>query len=272
VLQLAHALIVAQILNISKISVFHRMVLLNRRFMTSIGVEIVIGHVNHMRPYAISSSFWGLPDPEVCDPRLLPATVALFKDEFLLRLPQVNVSESTLFAHVRSGDLFSEISRTEWTKLCGQPFCNYYLEAMRRDVGHKDVQVLSEDRRNPCVDIMIQNGAKFFDHSRFIFDLALMIYARRIIWSVSTISKSVMLLSPVKKVFYTFNEFTGNGSKGRLYRFWRFGPHEHCVPSKNYTRNVLSSNWMILPEQLELMKKENCSEWVTLPRPNKWNW
>jgi hypothetical protein len=147
----------------------------------------------------------------------------------------------------------------------GQPCCKYYTDAIDKDSGHSKVVILSENRLNPCVDVLIARGGVFRDNSSWLTDLTMMVYARRIILSGSSLSKAIMLLSPVRKVFYTFNEFGPDGSKGRLYRFWRFGRHWHCIPNTEYYQKVMNSTWKVSDAQLGMMLTENCT-WETLPR------
>jgi hypothetical protein len=176
-------------------------------------------------------------------------------------LPNPNVSDSTLYMMVRSGDIFKHARFPGY----GQPPCSFYLDAMKIDQGHTEVELLTADDRNPCVPILIAAGAKHYGRS-FHSDLLAMLYAKRIVVSRTGLAQTVMFLSPVKnRTFYVFGE-TVSATSSCLpphSAYWDLGPHSHCEPDERYVQKVIHS-WRIKKEQLDLMVKAKC-QWVIHP-------
>jgi hypothetical protein len=197
-----NALIVWRVFNVKNIVIERFGTFFRRSFVTKQGVGIFPlgeGHFSHV----LSSFFWASSGFKHCPSRLMVEAAESIRDEVLPLFPQPNISKNTLVMSFRSGDIFrsgSLLGRANY----GQPCCQFYLDAMERDRGHDSVLLVSEDLRNPCVQMCMNRGAVLHPHISWRNDLSVLIWAERLVLSRSTFLRPAMYLSPVAKTWYNF--------------------------------------------------------------------
>ena len=123
----------------------------------------------------------------------------------LLR-PDPRVGRDDLVMHFRSGDVFDPL---EANRCYPQPPLAYYLAAYERELTER-VWLVFEDRRNPTitaaeealrargVDVRIQSGS-------LADDLRVLLSARQLVASISTLLPAVAALSSSVETYYQFS-------------------------------------------------------------------
>jgi hypothetical protein len=130
---------------------------------------------------------------------------------------------------------------------------------MTRKLGHDKVLVIAGDRGNVCTKPCEDQGAVIRTDGKMGDDFAIMLYAKRLVLSRSTIMRAVMFLSPVQKIWYLFgsNRLIDVGADEISLRIWPdVGPHYVCIASKQLEKEYVS-NWR--PELVPLLLTLNCT-------------
>jgi hypothetical protein len=174
-----------------------------------------------------------------CLPCNVQAQSALLKPYVYSALPRIEVPNSSLVLHVRSGDIF-------WLRnhMSGQPPCTFYLRAIEREHGTAAPFVISQwtrpDQMNPCIAFLEKRGWAF-SRRPWKEDLAIMLFSRRYVCARSILCGAVLSLSPWLKVYYIFN------SGGR-------GPRRTgCIGGMEYNAIVWKIGWRDTPEQWNMI-------------------
>jgi hypothetical protein len=104
-------------------------------------------------------------------------------------------SESTLYIHIRSGDIFSEAKPH---KLYVQPPLSYYdhIITMQKPIH---IILVSEDRLNPCINALLTKYAGMINHvcnpGDPKDDIAVLCQAKNIVFGLGTFSYLIMCIS-----------------------------------------------------------------------------
>jgi hypothetical protein len=244
--QLSQALRCCELLGIRTIYLDHGFLFITNNTATTGGVALISGDppclvqvFSHRFFYPMTSAPY---HPE--DDYMIAGT---FRDLILRNLQHPVPPASALFAHIRSGDLFSPgtVPHSKY----GQPPCTYYLEAVDLD-NATDVQVIAQDAMNPCLRIVLNSTGATWRARSIRVVLAELIYARKMILARGTLGKAVLFLSPIRKVMFYSMTLSKSG----------FGRHFDCIPSKTDADRVLD-RWRNFPAQIEMMKFEKCTKW-----------
>lgn len=248
--QFHHALQVAQATSIKKVLIFPGFLYQNHSFMyddilfqINSGKDECFHHffffnsrkLNRLKEIDFNSKSW-----------------KKFQAKFLDKYRAI-VPENALIVHIRSGDVFSE--NCEHHKY-GQPPCKYYLDAISMRNWSK-VIVVAEDRKNPCVDIVI-NVTGNYEKRSFDEDMAIMLNSRNLVTSSGTFGYSIILLSQKIQNVFCFN-LPKNIKKNCLK--CPYINTMNCVPHKNY-KNIVLKNWTNSKIQRQMMIKSSCETWT----------
>jgi hypothetical protein len=218
-----------------------------RNFVTTRGIEIELGKRHCYRspnalPFTYLFQEWRW---ERCPAGYILEIAKSIRGEVLRNLPKPIINDSTLVVHLRAWDSFNE-HPTPHGGTYGQPTCNFYSDIIRRrDLGHDSVLAVGKDDLHVCTKMCGEMGAKFQFGASLAADFAVMLYAKRLMMSRSTIMRAVMYLSPVWKVWYYFGsaELIDCGLDDWPWHLWSvFGPHQVCIPSRDFEINVVM-NW-----------------------------
>jgi hypothetical protein len=246
VIQLGRALAFAQLLGTQDIHIALRLLLMNHTFSTTRGIVV---HNNDFRMHSriLHSLFWDIRQYRCFeyDRRLMAST---FRDVFLASFPVSLANESTLYLYFRSGDVFSLETPNVYY---GQPPCAYYREAEALDDRrHTSVEIVSEDRGNPCMSVFVGEGYRWDRHS-LSHDMSILLYARRTAFGCGTFSYSVVDFAPVRQFLYTF-EGSGGLTPGLAWS---------CRANPEF-RRIVRSHWQNGPEQLTMIvASAGCVDW-----------
>jgi hypothetical protein len=253
-----NALIVCRAFGVRNLVIQKFETLFSRDFVTTLGINIWKNGSRTFNSF-VRTHCWAWKGYRRCSSWLMKQAADSIRDEVLRLFPKPNISENTLVMNFRGGDIFQD-ENAPGHQIYGQPCCQYYLDAMKRDDGHDNVLLMSEDLANPCIPYCINQGAIWHIHTSWRIDMAILLWARRIVLSRSTFMRPVMYLSPVTKVWYDFGglNITDCGCGKVWYYVQPFGPHWRCIPSNDYQRDIILS-WNI--NKMRRIITENCT-WV----------
>jgi hypothetical protein len=254
--QLLSAIIFARLYGITTIHVLSNFLHIQTPFQLSDGIVVRPSlRLFHFRRDVLRSQFWVCYKTSFC-PFLRGESIADEVRDFILGgYPRREIDHSTLYLHMRGGDI--------WTGAGGryaQPPCQFYVDVMSRYGGNGTV-VLTQDRGNVCLDVVLGKGAKWQVRS-FEEDLALAIYAEKIALGVSTLSAGFLQLSPIRKTFFVSEEPVVTWNRDAVlcpYSSYReFGRFERCRVSSEFQEKVIE-RWGPTEEQKRLILAEKCS-------------
>jgi hypothetical protein len=232
-----------------------------RGFVTTQGIRVMrLEDANFSRMR--HGYFWAMSGFGSCSSSFLLDAAESIKDEILPLFPRPNISGNTLVMSMRSGDIFAKTQQNGESNY-GQPCCQYYLDAMERDKGHDNVLVVSEDSANPCLQLCLDRGAVFHPHTPWRDDLAILLWAERLVLSRSTFMRLAMYLSPVRKTWYHFGglDIVDAGCGPVWYYLQPLGPHWHCIPSADYQKEVIL-DWNV--NKTSRLLRDNCTwSWIS---------
>jgi hypothetical protein len=251
------ALLACQMFGIPRVMIPNGSVLLRRNFMTDLGiwVEILQNKCPKSRDVLHLDYMWQL-GLDKCPSSLMYRIAASFRNEVIASIPTPQINDSTLVLHMRALEIF--IFKKGLTPLYGQPTCSFYLGAMQRNLGHNNVLLIAGDRGNVCTQPCEAQGAVVRVGRKMSEDFAIMLFAKRLVLSRSTVMRAVMFLSPVTKIWYSFgsSKMPDAGKDGTALSIWPcLGPHYICIPSQE-VENVLAFRWGA--SKVPLLLKEKC--------------
>lgn len=172
-----------------------------------------------------------------------------FATMFINSLPHVVIPNNSLVVHFRSGDIFND----GWvSRFYGQPPCNYYLDAIRSRNWSK-VILVSEDRKNPCVNVVEKVAGEYKQRS-FEEDLAIMLNAENFVISKGTLCKAIITISRKIKNVFAFHD-------ARINKVNTFV----CIATNTYAEVVLKK-WFNNQIQREMILNSSCVRWEFFPK------
>jgi hypothetical protein len=183
------------------------------------------------------------------------------------------LTDDLLVVHLRGGD--EARLRPIHNQYYGQPPCYYFLSVIQQ---FKATLLLtdgispSDGRWNPCHKLIIEAGAKTTEGD-VREDFERLIWARNLVLSVSTFSFAALWLSPIRKKFWTFDNYFQIANVDLMHPkgcFKYFGDHQNCVSSKSYARDVLQE-WGATDAQFDRLVRDNCT-WTDVKGINRENW
>jgi hypothetical protein len=247
VIQLSNVLYYSDILCVRSLYIRPQFLFINRTVCTTSGVTL-FPDTPQSNLYVISGVFYNMIKSNRCPKVNHFLSVATFRHIILQQLPHPSPLPRSTFAHLRAGDIFLPPGASAY----GQPPCAYYLEAINLD-NATDVRPIAEDRKNPCLAVLLNHTGASWRARPLRTDVAELIYSRRMVLARGTFGSAILFLSPWTKTFYSMKiNWPG------------FGRHFDCVPSEQYQIVVLN-NWTASREQIGLMMIDKCKEWRFFP-------
>jgi hypothetical protein len=259
------ALACCEFFEIPRLMVANGSLFFRRNFVTKRGIRIEMGPGRYFRApgarlFVYNFQLW---DWDQCPAGYFLEISRSIRDEVLANLPKPTINASTLVMHLRAFDGFTTSVANNIVssiKRYGQPTCNFYVDAMERNLGHDQVMVIAHDKANVCTERCADKGAILHLGGDLATDFALMLYSKRFVTSRSTLMRAVMYLSPVPKIWYYFgsSSLIDCGLDDWPWHIWSvFGPHQVCIASREFEDTVIMDwNW----KKAELLKNEKC-EW-----------
>jgi hypothetical protein len=204
-----------------------------------------------------------------------PKTIEEFRGNLLRARVQIPLLDAPpplpddhLVIHIRSGDVFEDRGHP----LYGQPPLAFYTLILRK-APWRQVTLVSEDRRNPVIDRLLQSSGPGLPpvvhrQASLEADLQLLLRARSLAGSLGTFMPAVLALSGnVRRVLCFGGLWYGATLRTQADLFVVKDLEGH------YSRSVLASNWRNDPFQRALMLDypETALGLVQLPRqrPNQ---
>lgn len=156
-------------------------------------------------------------------------------------------SDSTLYIHIRSGDIFS---KSKPHKLYVQPPLSYYDQIITLQKP-THITLVSEDRLNPCINALLTKYAGMITHvcnpGDPKNDIAVLCRAKHIVFGMGTFAFPIMCMSGnLTKVWFPKYDNDVHAPIGL--------PHLEttCIPLPGYMN---PGEWANTPEQQKLMLK-----------------
>ena len=255
VYQLMQALHLASLARIPLIFVPVGFLFLSGPLVTTNGIEV--------RP--------GLPGPEHdCiygklyyyvegTPLLNVSILDVFRDEYLKIFPEPQLKNDSLVMHMRSGDIFGWGIRFSIHRGYAQPPCKYYEDVMNMR-NWSQIEVLSEDLRNPCTSYVMHRGALYTGRD-VRTDLGYLLTSPNVVSSNGTFVRAAAIMSKKIVRLYTYDS----------HETW-LPSHFNCVSTKEYRDKVIGK-WVKSPGQIDMMiNSAGCSEWAYVNRSEPGDW
>jgi hypothetical protein len=174
--------------------------------------------------------------------------IKTFKKSLFDIFPNASFPSDGLVIQLRGGDIWVDRERRRLKPTTyGQPPLDYYLQLIKMRNWSR-IEVISEDRRNPCLGALIDAGAHFQMRS-LPEDLALMMHARNLVISRSTLGIAAAFLSPYLENLWTFNLSSP-----------RLGEHWDCQPTDHYYQEICA-HWRNRPVDVQMMMNSTCKGW-----------
>lgn len=247
--QFYHAVQVAQAANIKKVMIFPGFLYQNYSFM----YDDIFFQINSEKDECFHHFFFfntrKLNKLKEID--LNSKSWKQFQAKFLKKY-KAQVESDALVVHIRSGDVFN--TNCEHHKY-GQPPCNYYLDAISMRNWSK-VIIVAEDRKNPCVDIVVNKTGNFKLRS-FDEDISIMLNAKNLVTSSGTLGYAIILLSSSIQNIFCFD--LPKNIKKKCIKCPYINTM-NCLPSEKYKKGVLKY-WTNSPAQRDMMIKSSCKTW-----------
>lgn len=190
-----------------------------------------------------------LPYPDY--PRLSFKISQDFRTIFMRSIPKIFIPNDTLVIHLRSGDIFNG-NKYDWY---GQPPCNYYLDTLNFK-NWSQIFIISEDKRNHCIKILEEKTGSTFHKNNFKKDLSILLNAKNLVLSTSTLSYAIILLSQKLQNLFMFNISST-----------RISNHMNCVPTDDYYNLV--KVWKNDNDHIQQMLHSHCSRWEYVEKGSK---
>jgi hypothetical protein len=214
--QFLAVIVVARLFAIRTIYVTHGFLRIRETILLADRLEIRPTNKSFRFRTAVFRSKFFITFPRPACPGLSAVVLASEIREHILRhYLRRPVDNSTLYLFVRSGDVFKFFPEPSY----GQPPCRFYLDVMEHRAGDVRPVIISQDKKNPCVDVLIEHGA-YWRQQSFDEDFATMVYCTKLAVSMSTLSPAVLQLSPVRKQIF-MSEDPYPGGQG-----WVLSPYE----------------------------------------------
>jgi hypothetical protein len=251
VFQLLQTLYISKVLGIRRVYLEPGFLFITNNTMTSDGVAIILGSRSTDRR-VYTHSFYHALIATAYRPEENYVIAATFRDVILRNLQHPSPCPSSLFAHVRSGDVFrpNGIPPPKY----GQPPCRYDTQAVNLD-NTTNVSLIAQDTRNPCVKMLLNYTGATWRARDIRTDIAELIYARKMILARGTFGRAILFLSPVRKAIFYSMSLSDPG----------FGSHFSCLPGQAYKERVLD-RWKNLPWQVQMMIEEQYVKWNWISR------
>lgn len=214
-------------------------------YYEKISVEITEDHSK-----CIQNAFFYLPKNNlVLVQKQIQDLNSKFKSMYLNYFPKVHVAEDALVIHMRSGDVFYRRVH----RLYGQPPCSYYKDVIDMKKW-SEIFLISQDRRNPCVNV-IERYTGSFKRQTMKLDMAYLLNAKNLVVSHSTLTDAIPLLSQNLKNVYTYNQS----------RFLNVNSF-NCIAHENYF-NLVLKDWQNNKSQRYLiLNSPSCVRWDFYPK------
>lgn len=246
IVQVSNAIYLAEIMNVSTIYMQKNFCFIKNNITTSKGIKIVPTVGVPKESLGMYQSLFMLSASGHCPEN----RVYEFASETLKGIPHVNTNDDGLYIHVRSGDIFKE-NPSKWY---GQPPMCFY-ESIIEKLGFKNIYVITEDRKNPVINALIEKYNATLVITDLLQTIGLILGAKNFVVSFGTFVPSLLKLLPddtEKNIFRYGNEFN------YLTDIWK--EFYFTEPSKLYKNTIMGSNWKNTKEQREIMMNETCGD------------
>jgi hypothetical protein len=242
--QICNAIACSRVLGVKTIYVPPGFMFFNRTFVTTDSIRVIPNRPCSYKDL-VRSQFWyfsldmgsclGVSAQEVCD---------TFRAEFYMLFPADPSEKHILYLYVRSGDVWQPLAKNI---LYAPSPCSFYLDGASFSRTHDNVQIISEDKGNPCIPLLVQHGAKHIQQS-LRSDISILMWAHQLMAGISSFVRAILMLSRERKILYTYNT---------SYR--RHMPHMVCWATKEYKTRM--SPWRRSADQIEAIKTVNGCRW-----------
>lgn len=143
------------------------------------------------------------------------------KEHVAMGIDPMNLSETDLILHIRSGDCFQP---TYWqSSYYAQPPLQFYLDIINSR-NWSSVRIIAEDLGNPMIGRLMEMGYPYEPNS-FQHDISVLLQAQSLAIGQGTIGIAAALLSTKLKNLYTFNQ-----ESGKMITHW------NCQPDQAYQK------------------------------------
>lgn len=245
-ISLLSALAIARGIGVNRL-VLSRGYLFIKNNFTYRGISVEIG-ANYDECFSYNYLYW----PNELKPliaKFMTHITPEFRQILTENIPKIELPDDSLVVHIRSGDVFRAVPHRKY----GQPPCSYYTDVIRMKNWSK-IFVLSQDRKNPCVDVVVKEVGGYKQQS-VSEDVGYMIAAKNLVISVSTLVNAAVTISEKLENLYTFNHT----------RFIDINTM-NCVPTNEFKWKVLRY-WKNNEKQRKMiLNSKSCKKWEKLPK------
>lgn len=161
-------------------------------------------------------------------------------DIFKININNENINnKDEIVIHIRGGDIFSRNPHRAYV----QPPMSYYNNVTK---NYKQTMIISEDKKNPCINHLLKNNNVKFKSSSVMSDLEYLCNAQNLMIGFSSFGIIPFFCSKKLKNYYIPNYVDNIWFKGN------YGNeiNTHKIEIKNY---IEVGNWKNTPEQINLM-------------------
>lgn len=158
----------------------------------------IIIDLNKINKITIVDSFFNLKNFFLNDPS--PYEMKKIFQTYIYPLLVISLEENndylnTLFIHIRGGDIFSSCPHSTYV----QPPLVYYTSVIN---SYENVAVISEDKKNPCVNELLKNNNVVFHSNTLEKDIQLLCSASNLMIGFGTFGFLIYLMSSKLKNIY----------------------------------------------------------------------
>lgn len=134
----------------------------------------------------------------------IECTRDLIRTIFIVPENKIHLDDDDLVVHIRSGDLFRENPLGEYIP---SPLCFYSNIIL--SYNWRNIYVLSEDKMNPVIDILINRHKNIlFKIKELDDDISIILQARTIVMDIGTFVPTLLLFSKKIKTLYNSCNFS----------------------------------------------------------------
>jgi hypothetical protein len=255
--QLLAAVIAARLFGIRTIHVLSGFLRLREPFFLADGIEICPTNRSARSDRAVfRATFFVTFSRSACSGFTALSISGEIRWAVLSHFPRRPVENSSVYLHMRSGDIWKWLPPVHY----GQPPCRFYLSVMQDIANSSRAVAITENRGNPCLDVVLQHGAQW-QQRPFEDDMALMLYATKLAVAMSSLSLAILQLSPVRKTIFLCEQPTRPGDNWLLSpdeSYHEFGQLRICTVSAEFSKVVLR-RWRNSRRQRKMILQESCN-------------
>lgn len=187
-----------------------------------------------------------------------------FKEAFEMQVSDVmeDIPDDSLSIHIRSGDIFGPRPHPGY----GQPPCGYYREIIESR-NWSEVLLFAEDRRNPCINVVLSYGAKHVLGRSLREEIGMLVSSKNLVIGRGTFGLILASISTKVRNLWTCGTADSSDQEitGRTVRSYGSSRQFDCHPSHEYVENVMGlSKWRNTKDQHQWMLNSSCVDWLVV--------